>query len=73
MLLRTLVLFALVGGPGHKTCSTDTDDSSFIVLYSHAMNTQRTCGIHCVIACLCQRRGETLAIFMSVCLFVPAI
>ena len=42
--------------------------SSVPVQYSHAMNTQSTCGIHCVIACLCQRRGGTLTIFMSLCL-----
>ena len=42
--------------------------SSVPVQYSHAMNTQSTCGIHCVIVCLCQRRGGTLAIFMSLCL-----
>ena len=42
--------------------------SSASVQYSHAMNTQSTCGIHCVIACLCQRRGGSLAIFMSLCL-----
>ena len=42
--------------------------SSVPVQYSYAMNTQSTCGIHSVITCLCQRRGGTLAIFMSLCL-----
>ena len=34
-------------------------------VYSHAMNTQSACSILFVIACLCQRRGGTLGIFMA--------
>ena len=34
MLLRTPILFACVGGgPGYKTCSTDTDNSSSICMW----------------------------------------